>query len=126
MQLTYSGPVPDATCSGTVSITSDNAYALYLNGAYQANVNGQRTNVANCDTATNQFGDSYTGCNWKSVDLHTVTSLPGPLVIGVDALDAGGTGGWIATANINGVEYPTNNQWRCFHGSTTAGQDGGW
>ena len=65
-------------------------------------------------------------CNWQSVDLHTFDNLPGPLVIGVDALDAGGTGGWIATANVNGVEYPTNSQWRCFHGATTAGQDGGW
>jgi hypothetical protein len=113
-------------CSGSFSVASDNAYALYINGDYQANVNGGRTNVANCDTATNQFGDPYTGCNWQSVDLHEFSSLPGPLTIGVDALDAGGTGGWIGTAVVNGVEVPTNDRWRCFHGEETAGQNGGW
>ena len=126
VRLSYSGPVPDSTCSGTFSIASDNAYALYINGAYAENVNGGRTNVANCDTATNQFGDPYTGCNWQSVDLHEFSGLSGPLVLGVDALDAGGTGGWIGTAVVNGVTYPTNNRWRCFHGATTAGQNGGW
>ena len=42
--------------------------------------------------AVNHAGDHYTGCNWQSVDRITFDQ-DGPLVIGVDALDAGGTGG---------------------------------
>ena len=68
--------------------------------------------VNGCDVATNQFGDAYTGCNWQSVDLHYF-SVNGPFVIAVDALDAGGAGGWVGTAIVNGVEYPTNSAWRC-------------
>ena len=113
------------TCSGTFSIASDNAYALYINGEYRANVNGGRTNVEGCDTATNQFGDAYTGCNWQSVDLHYF-SVNGPFVIAVDALDAGGTGGWVGTAIVNGVEYPTNSAWRCWNSATPDGDTGGW
>eukprot|EP01043_Picozoa_sp_COSAG02_P069848 COSAG02_NODE_12136_length_1591_cov_1.669571_2_plen_432_part_01 len=116
----------DDFCSGTFSVASDNSYALYIHGEYQANVNGGRTNVNGCDAATNQFGDPYTGCNWQSVDLHEFSDIAGPLVIAVDALDAGGTGGWIGTAVVNGVEYPTNNRWRCWHGTETPGQNGGW
>ncbi len=108
-----------------MSIASDNAYAIYINGAYQANVNGGRTNVDGCDTAQNQFGDPYTGCNWQSVDLHEF-SVNGPLVIAVDALDAGGTGGWIGTAVVNDVEYPTNSGWRCWNSPDADGQSGGW
>ena len=37
--------------------------------------------------ATNHAGDHYTGCNWQSVDLIPF-SQPGPVVIGIDALDA--------------------------------------
>ena len=104
-----------------MSIASDNAYALYINGRYQSNVNGGRTNVDGCDTAQNQFGDPYTGCNWQSVDLHEF-SVNGPLVIAVDALDAGGTGGWVGTAVVNGVEYPTNSGWRCWNSPDADGQ----
>lgn len=112
-------------CTGSFSIASDNSYALYIQGQYQANVNGGRTNVDGCDASTNQFGDPYTGCNWQSVDLHEFAGIQGPLVIAVDALDAGGAGGWIGTAVVNGVEYPTNDRWRCWHGSEV-GQSGGW
>ena len=114
-------PTGAISCSGTFSIASDNAYALYVNGNYRGNVNGGRTNIA-CPDA-NGFGDPYTGCNWQSVDQHTIRES-GPLVLAVDALDGGGTGGWVGTAVVYGVEYPTNSGWRCFH-STTA-PDAGW
>ena len=58
--------------------------------------------------ATNHAGDHYTGCNWQSVDLIPF-SQSGPLVIGIDALDAGGTGGLIATVRVDGMQdYPSN------------------
>ena len=119
-------PCPSAgMCSGSMDIASDNAYSLYINGAYQENVNGGRTNVAGCDTAKNQFNDPYTGCNWQSVDRHEFT-VNGPLVIAVDALDAGGTGGWVGTLRVNGQTYPTNAGWRCWNSDTPDGQTGGW
>ena len=64
------------TCTGSFSIASDNAYALYINGEHRSNVNGGRTNVDGCNTARNQFGDPYTGCNWQSVDLHEFSGRP--------------------------------------------------
>ena len=116
-------------CSGSFSIAVDNAYALYINGQYQSNVNGGATNVAGCDQATNPSGDPYTGCNWQSIDLHEFNNIPGPVTFAVDALDAGGIGGWIGTAVVNGVTYDStpNSAWRCTSGDPAAhGQDGGW
>ena len=115
-------PYERSRCTGSFSVASDNAYALYINGAYQSNVNGGRTNIA-CPAA-NEFGDPYTGCNWQSVDLHEFTDVRGPLTLAVDALDLGGTGGWIGTAVVNGVTYPTNAGWRCFHDGNTPAD--GW
>ena len=49
------------SCSGTVSVTADNAYALYVNGVYQAPVNNGQTDFGepceelNPGTATNLF-----------------------------------------------------------------------
>ena len=110
---------------GTFSIAADNAYALYVNGEHQANVNGGRTNVAGCDTATNPGGDSYTGCNWQSVDLHEISVTDSAVTLAVDVLDAGGTGGFVGTAVIDGVTYPTDSSWKCLSGSSH-GQAGGW
>ena len=118
-----------AGCSGTFSIAVDNAYALYINGVYQSNVNGQRTNVDGCDTAVTPIGDPYTGCNWQSVDLHEFTNIPGPVTIAVDALDAGGAGGWIGTAVIDDIEYSTSaaSDWKCWTPPPEShGQEGGW
>ena len=114
-------------CTGSFSIASDNAYALYINGAYQTNVNGGATNVEGCEVALTPSGDPYTGCNWQSVDLHEFSNIPGPVTLAVDALDAGGAGGWIGTAVINGITYDTgpNTAWKCISGSDEGhGQDG--
>ena len=100
------------TCVRTFDIASDNAYALYINGEYRENVNGGVTNVDGCDDAVNPVGDAYTGCNWQSIDRHAIDVQDWAVTIAVDALDAGGTGGWIGTANINGVEYNTNSDWK--------------
>lgn len=110
---------------GQFSIASDNAYALYINGEYRENVNGGITNVNGCADALNPMGDSYTGCNWQSVDQHNIDLTADSVVLAVDALDAGGTGGWIGTATVNGVEYTTSADWKCISGETH-GQDGGW
>ena len=99
-------------CVGAFHIASDNAYALYINGEYRENVNGGVTNVNGCDDAVNPAGDAYTGCNWQSIDRHAIDVQDWAVTIAVDALDAGGTGGWIGTANINGVEYNTNSDWK--------------
>jgi hypothetical protein len=104
-------------------------YSIYINGEYRSNVNGGVTNVAGCDVALNPSGDLYTGCNWQSVDLHEFDVQDWAVTIAVDALDAGGTGGWIGTAIVNGVEYPTDDSgaWKCFGGATNqVGLDGGW
>ena len=109
-------------CTGSISIAVDNAYVLYMNGhaqpPYHSNFNVQgceQTGVSG--GAVNHAGDTYTGCNWQSVDMFNF-SQRGPLVIGVDALDAGGVGGLIATVRLeDGHEYPSSPKfWKCWEG----------
>ena len=49
---------------------------------------------------------AFTGCNWQSVD-QIEFDMPGPVVIGVHALYAGGIGGFFATVQTNEAEYPS-------------------
>jgi hypothetical protein len=50
-------------------------------------------------------------CNWQSKDLYTFSNLVGPLVVAVDARDAGGVGGLLGNVNVEdgaaGGNYPT-------------------
>ena len=135
-----SPPPPAPRCTGSVDIAVDNAYVLYLNGHAQSSGH-TNFNVAGCEQtgvsgggAVNHAGDHYTGCNWQSVDRITFDQ-DGPLVIGVDALDAGGIGGFAATVRLDdGTEYPSSpRHWKCwegggeFHGEGAGSQvDGQW
>ena len=60
--------------------------------------------------------DAYTGCNWQSIDSHAIDIQYSAVTIYVDFFDVGGTGGWIGTANINGVKYNTNSYLICIPG----------
>ena len=122
-------PPPPPICSGSVSVAVDNAYVLYLNGFPQLSGH-QNFNVEGCEQddvsggAVNHAGDHYTGCNWQSVDMIRFDQ-PGPVVIGIDALDAGGIGGLIATVRIDGgAVYPSNTGWKCWEGGAHGGDDG--
>eukprot|EP01050_Picozoa_sp_SAG11_P001252 SAG11_NODE_53_length_19648_cov_14.691902_14_plen_178_part_00 len=65
-----------------------------------------------------------TGCNWQSVDLIEF-SRPGPVVIGVDALDAGGIGGLVVTVRTDdGRVFPSSPRyWKCWEGGSHGGDD---
>ena len=51
-------------------------------------------------------------------------NLDGPLVIGIDGRDAGGIGGIMASAQVNGInnrpgrEYNSGSAWRCWYTET--------
>ena len=59
----------------------------------------------------NAYGDQMSACNWQSKDLYTFSNLVGPLVVAVDARDAGGVGGLLGNVNVEdgaaGGNYPT-------------------
>ena len=59
------------------------------------------------------------------MDLHEISLIATDVVLAVDALDAGGAGGWIGTAVVNGVTYNTNSDWKCISGDTHGQQGGG-
>lgn len=116
---------PADSCVTTVLVVAD------VNGFAQRSGHSNY-NVAGCEgdgvggNAVNHAGDVYTGCNWQSVDLIDFAVPAGEAVIGVDALDAGGTGAMIATVRVDGGDvYPSSSErWRCWEGGGHGGDDG--
>jgi hypothetical protein len=119
-------PAGLSACTGSFTVAVDNAYTGYISGlplVSDARAAGQ-DNIQGCDaTTTNAFGDVMTGCNWQSADVFEFTDLPGPLVVGIDARDAGGIGGIMANLNVGGKDYVSGSAWRCFYTATQVCSD---